>query len=258
MADPVLLSDCKVYLGGYDITGSINSVKLEAKRAELGNSRMGDDAETFYPGLMQVDAGVSGFYEAGSGLVDTVIASPRIISSSYDASEWPLTFAPPSAPGLAGADGNVCYNVRSAQFGYQIGSAHGGLLPYDLTSRVRTGTMDRGTIMMAKATRTATYTGTARQLGAVTASQQLVAILHVFSVTGGSGSVTVTVESDNLVGFATPTTRATFTAVATAAGVGRQVVVTAGAITDDWWRVVATWTAGTNYSAACALAITPI
>lgn len=246
MADPVV-NQTNLWLGGYDFSGEINAISLKAGRAEIVNSRMTDDIAVSHPGIQLVSATADGYWSAGVGSVDAVVHSSRVISN--DASEWPLTFLPNSAPGAAGADGNVAYNLRSAQFGVKFGAEHGQLLPFYMTSRARTGKLDRGTVMLPKASYTGTTTGTIRQLGAVGATEQLVAILHVFSATG---TWTATVESDNDVGFGTPTVRATFTA---ATGITRQVITVAGAITDDWWRVVYTETVAGTSTAAAVLAI---
>lgn len=258
MADPVLNAGTLVWFGGYDLSSELNKVELTAMRAALANSRLPDTLECFYPGIMQVNANINGFWSAGAGSPDAV-AAPRLFPAlTYDASEWPLTFLPSLAPAaVAGADGNYGYNLRSAQYGVKFGAQHGESLPFYLSNKARAGMLDRMQVIAPKATRVATFTGTAYQFGAVTSgTNKVVAALHVFSVTGASGAVTVTIESDNASNFPSPITRGTFTAVATAAGVGRQVVEITSTITDDWWRAVATWTAGTNYSLGVVAGLT--
>lgn len=256
MADPVLVQAPLVWFGGYDLSPALNEVELRAQRKPNPNSRFGDTLECAYPGIMSVDAMVNGFFSAGAGEPDAVVA-PRLFGTP-DVSEWPLTILPPSAPNAtAGADGNIAYNLRAAQFGVKFGGQHGESLPFYLTSRARTGLLDRMQVILPRATRVATATGTAYQLGAIiSGTNKVVVSLHVFSVTGGAGSVTVTIESDNAVGFPSPIVRGTFNAVATAASVGRQTVEITSTISDDWWRAVATWTAGTNYSLAVCAALT--
>lgn len=250
MADPVVNVGTKVWLGGYDLSPDLNMVNLVASRVELPDGRLGDDIVATYPGIMQADSQTDGFYATGSGANDTV-ASSRIITK--EASEWPLTVCPPSAPGAGGAGGNVAYNLRTAQFAMYFGAQHGESLPFRLRSLARTGRLDRGTIIAPKTTFVATTNGTAYQVGAVGATQKAVAILHVFSVNGGTW--TVTIESDNASNFPSAVTRFTFTG---ATGITRQVMELAGAITDDWWRAVVTETvAGTDVNLSVVLAITP-
>jgi hypothetical protein len=251
MADPVLLTDADVWLGGYALDGSVNNLDLRATKAEKPNSRLGDTAETFFPGLAAIDGKVSGFYSAGVGEPDAIL-HPRVLN---DSSEWPLTINPPYAPAASpGADGNIGYTVRTAQFYLSFGGPHGELLPYELTSKTRAGNLYRQTIVLPRATYAATTTGVGRQLGLVSATQKLVATLHVFALTGGSWVVTV--ESDDNAGFTSATTRLTLTAVTTAPN--RLVAELVGPIAvDDYWRVVLTKTGGTSINAAVLLSIEP-
>ena len=255
MADPVFLSDCKLWNGGYDITGSVNQVSLTVDNEEKADARFGDVLQAKYPGMMNPQFNASGFYSASTlavGEPDPVLFS-RLHS---DVTSWPLSVCPPAAPAAAaGADGNLAYTFTGAEFSYQIGAAVGELLPYKIKKLPRsTGNLSRGTILLPKALYAATTTGTGRNLGALTAAQKFVAVLHVFAITGGSWVLTV--ESDDNSGFTTPIVRATFTAVTTAPN--RLLVEVAGAISDNWWRVILTKSGGTNVTAAAVFGIVPI
>lgn len=242
-----------MWLGGYDITAALSAVALAASREEIPHARISDGLATSRPGAQLVDAMLSGAYTAGATEPPALVA-PRILGPGADVSEWPLTVLPPLAPGAAGADGNAAYNLRTAQVGAQWGAQHGELVRFAIASRARTGRLERGTVVLPKATRTASTTGTAYEFGVVTARQKLVCIVHVFSVTGSGGSVTFRIESGTA-GMASPTTRATFNAVAEAPGVGRQVLEVTTVTSDTWWRVVAAWTPGTDYVAAAVAAM---
>lgn len=252
MADPIVFNNAAIWVGPYDITSELNAVNLSAKRAELPDSRFGDDIGAIYPGIMMPEASVAGFYTAGGS--DAQIAAGRIIASAPDASMWPLTLAPPYAPAATpAAAGNNVYTLRGCQTAYKFGAAHGQSLPYDLKSASRSGNgvLDRLTVELPKATMSVTTTSTGRQYGALSAAQKLVAVIHAFVVTGGTW--TLTIESDDNSGFTTPTVRATFTGI-TALGVAAMEV--AGAVTDDWWRAVLTKAGGTSINAAVLLGVT--
>lgn len=236
---PAIASDVRVWLGGYDISGAIEQVMLTAVREAIQNTQLADDVEGAYPGEMTVGADVKGFWSAVAGEPDTIVA-PRMFGSAPDFSEWPLTFLPPVGS-VAGADGACEYTLRAAHFGIVFGGAHGELIPFSLASRARAGSLDRGTVMLPKVSRTGSATGTAYQLGAVTTAAKVVCSLHVFGVTGGT--VSVTVES-GAVGMASPTTRATFDALT---GIGRQTKEVTVVSADDYWRSVVTYTPGTSY-----------
>lgn len=256
MADPVLLSDIRIWNGGYALEGSLNSVHFTTANAELQNCVFGDTLDCKYPGRVSPSVTATGFYSASTlanGEPDPVLVS-RLQS---DVTSWPLTLCPPNAPAAAaGADGNLAYTLTGAEFEYSIGASHGELLPYSFKKLPRSGgSVTRGTVLLPRATYAATTTGTGRQLGTLGSAFKLVTVLHVFAINGGSWVLTV--ESDDNAPFATPTVRQTFTAVTTAPN--RQVQETVGPIaTDNFWRVVLTKTGGTSINVAVALGFSPV
>lgn len=256
MADPCFLTDCKIWNGGYDLTGSINSVSLTASNPELADSRFGDLLEAKYPGRVNPMLSAKGFasFSTLANLEPDAVLFSRVNGS--DVTSWPASICPPSAPPgtAAGADGSLAYTITGAEFEYALSGEHGQLMPYTFKKLPRSGgRLIRGTIVLPKALVSATTTGTGRNLGAITANQIMVAVLHVFAINGGSWVLTV--ESDDNSGFTTPVTRGTFTAVTTAPN--RLVVEIAGAITDNWWRVILTKTGGTSITPSAVLGIVP-
>lgn len=118
----------------------------------------------------------------------------------------------------------------------------GDLAAYELALGVDNAAVD-GYVAAPLALRGA-LTGTAVQLGAVSATKRLYAALYVLG--GTFTNLAVTIESDT-VGFPSPTTVITFSTVASAAG-GQFTSVT-GPITDDYFRFKATIGSGTaNYA----------
>jgi len=79
--------------------------------------------------------------------------------------------------------------------------------------------------------------GTAYELGAVTAAQKLYVAMHVTDVSGVGATLDMIVQSDDAEGFLSPTTRATLTQVTLAGGSTHQWMEVAGPVTDTWWRV---------------------
>jgi hypothetical protein len=252
VADPVLMNDLGVWLGGYDISGSGNACRFGLKNAEVNDARWGDTLDAKYPGVLSPEVSISGFYDSSAaGTADRVIAA-RIAAAQ---ASWPLTLCPPQAPSAAAAaDGNICYTITGAEFAYDLGARHGESMPYTLNRKPKSGgSVARQRILLAKASRAATANGTGRELGAISATQRMVAVLHVFAVDGGTW--TVTIESDDNSNFTSATTRITFTG---ATDVTREVAVLAGPITDTHWRAVLTETAaGTTCTLAVAAGIVP-
>lgn len=257
MAEPVLLDDCKVWLGGSDLSGSLNSIELTAAKAELGNKRFGDGIEVVYPGLAQITANMVGFFSAGATEPDAIVW-PRV-DAEVTSSGWPITFAPPAAPSaLAGAEGNIAYTVVGKQYAYTLGGTHGELLPYNLTSKLEsTYQLYRQMIISAKQLMTTTDTdgftdtGASHEFATVGAEEDMVAVLHAFTHTGAN--VTCTVESDTASGFGSATTRFTFIAIS--GSPARQVMKLSGAIADTWWRAKFTTPDSGGVTAAVLLGI---
>jgi hypothetical protein len=251
----VLLSDCKVYFGGYDLTASLNQVTMTAAKAELGDSRFGDGHEAYFPGLQQVTCSGTGFFSS-SAAAGTVAGEPDpgiFAALNTYASGLPVVFAPPNAPAAsAGAFGNIAYMVVGGPFQYDAMSGeHGQLLGYTFGTKPGSGYwLSRQSILFPKTAISATTQGTGLQLGTLDAGETLVASLHVF--VASSANYDITIESDDNSGFSSATTRATF---ANVTGVTHQVVKVAGPVaTDDYWRAVLTRTGG-SITAAVTLSL---
>lgn len=87
-----------------------------------------------------------------------------------------------------------------------------------------TGQLARGQILHPLAARTSTGNGTVTTFTTPAANQFLCASFHVVAVSG-TGSITFTVATDDAVGFASPTTRITSTAMT---AIGGQFVAVPG------------------------------
>jgi hypothetical protein len=247
-----MFSTLDAYLGQFSIAGSMNSCNFALGNADLEHTAFGDTIEGKYPGLLQPNVQLGGWYKAGVGQPDKIMCDAMLARSSM-----PLTLCPPYAPAaVPGVAGNLAYIVTGAEFGYEIGEAHGRLAPYKLTRKPRSGgSVVRGRVAIPGAVYADTVTGAAYSLGGVLAAgSKLVVVIHVFAVTGG-GSWTLTVESDELVGFGSPTVRLTSAAVTAA---GWQLLELAGPIaTDAFWRAVFTKTGGTSIETAVAFGYSP-
>lgn len=245
MADPVLLNDLAVWYGGYSIGGNQNRTSFRVSAAELKDAAYGDTHDTMFPGLLTPELEMSGRWNS----TEDAIVHPRVNGTR---TSWPVSLAPPYAPAAAcGADGNLAYLITGADFMYEMFGSHGELMPYTLKRMPRSGgSVVRGRVILPAGVVSATTTGTAFQLGALSATQKLVVALHVFAVTGGTW--TLTIESDTASNFPSTATQATFTA---ATGITTEVKEVTGAVTDTWWRAVLTKSGGTSCNAAVVAGI---
>lgn len=90
---------------------------------------------------------------------------------------------------------------------------------------------------------TSSGNSTGIQLGAISSDQTLWALLVVLAA---SGTLDVTVESDDNSGFTSATTRLTF---AQKTAIGAQLLSLAGPQTDDYWRIAFTAGSTPNFTA---------
>lgn len=239
-----ILTNVRLFAVGADLTGNSNKAEISAEMEDkdVTNYRSAGWKEVL-GGLGSAEIAAEGQWEAGdAGKVDDA-------SFAQLGGVGPWTIGPDGA-----AVGDLAYVVNALRSDYKLGDAVGEVAPWSGTAK-STWPVARGQVAHPPGTvETATGTGTALNLGAVTAGKRLYAALHVLSVSGTTPSITVRVESDDTSGFLTPTTRLTFGA---ATAIGGQILRTDGtAITDSWWRVAWTITGTTpSFLFVSALAV---
>jgi len=232
-----VLTDCRIYFNGCDLTGNSNNVSVTTKVKDLQKTNFASlGYEELIGGVSSTEAKCDVMWQSGG---DNSYPDDALFSAlgSYSSS---LTLVP-----TAGTVGSVTYLTQALESDYGVGGKHGELV-MNTPSFTGTWPLVRGQILHPQGTaRTSTGTGTACLLGAASASQRLYACLHVFSVAGTAApTLTVKIQSDDNAGFTTPTDQFTFTA---ATGITGEAKYVAGAITDTYWR--AAWTiTGTNPS----------
>lgn len=224
-----VLTNVRCFAVGVDLTANSNKIELSSEVEVKDSTNYASNGyKEVMGGLAQAEIAGEGQWEAGDpGKVDDASwaqlggIGPWSISANNSA-----------------AVGDLAYLMSAMRAEYKAFDAVGEVAPWTSTAK-STWPMARGQFAHPPGTaRTASGSGTALNLGAVTAGKRLYAALHVLSVSGTTPSITVRVESDDGSGFASPTTRLTFDA---ATAVGGQILRTDGtAITDTWWRMA--WT----------------
>jgi hypothetical protein len=214
-------TDVKWWLGEFDLSADFNAVSLAAGVDLVDNTVYGDDTRSVAGGLQTVRLEGEGYWDSpvdaalysAVGLADTVVSIGPVDGSETSPAFFAQLVSGEYAP-ISGAVGDMAAFRVSGD-----GRGGGGLI--------------RGQIFINRTAVTASSnSGTAVQLGAVTAAQSVYASLHALTVSGGT--LDVTVESDDNSGMTSATTRITFAQVT---AVGSEYASTAGAITDDYWRV---------------------
>ncbi len=221
-----VLTNCKLWVDGNDFSGDVNALKWEYGADEIEDTNMGDTTHVFLGGLKKFKAQLEGAVELGPTALE------GIFFTQVNTADVPVSIGPGT-----GADGEIGYFVQAQTANYSPGAQIGDLKVFDVGINASNNRLVRGTIMH-NSTRTVTANGTARQLGAVSATEKLYAVLHVLATVSGSSPtldvVIASAASDSWPG----TSRITFSQKT---AIGSQFATpVAGAITDTWWRVQAT------------------
>jgi len=222
-----VLTNVRYFLGIVDLTTQSNKVELDWSAEDKDTTNYGSNGKKErIAGLEDVAISAEGQEEHGSlGYIgDHWWNSSRLVEAHTIGSHT--------------ADvGAMAYITEAVKLAKKTLGAAGDVNGYTLTANGNAG-LGIGQFAQSSGTPvTAAVDGTAIQLGALSASQRLIASLHVLSVAGtNTPELTMIVESDSVEAFSgSPETRLTFsTFTTTGSEVQRSAV---GAHTDTWYRV---------------------
>ena len=223
----------KLYVAGNDRSSNWTAISLQIGRETIDWTKGSDTTRLMMPGLKMASLEVEGVTDFADDGQDEDAAA------FLDLTNAPIIVC--ATPGsTSGDEGTFAYAMNAVAGSYtpmqnKIGERVNFTLSAQAASQVA-----RGTIMHDGDTaRSTTANGTARQLGAVSATQRVFACIQCLSASAGD-TLDVLITSDALEAFGSPTTRFTFTQITTTGAY--QWMELAGPITDDWWRVQ--WTVG--------------
>jgi hypothetical protein len=222
------LTDCQVFLDKYDLTSRTNEVTVEAEVDELESTTFASAGNREYAaGLRMTAFDIKGFLDFAAGQSEEALASTLGVTGSL------LSVSTDDAAGSTAVFAKSLHGklTRSAPVGQLV--TFGGTLKSDSPH----GAVE-GKLLVPKRTDTSGSTTTGVQFSAVGASQVAYAILHVFAATG---TLTVTLQSDDNADFSSPTGRISFAAASAASSEWKSA---AGAITDTHWRASFTLPSG--------------
>ena len=218
---PFVLTNQKIYVDGYNLTGTTNALALEYGAELKDCTVLGDDTRVNKGGLKTVQLQVSGFYDAD--------VNDENLYVKLGVADNPISIA---AEGTT--VGDVAYFFKATGGELVTGETIGELNKFSFGAG-SSNTLIKG-VLANDSTETATGDGTGVQLGAVSGLQKLYATLHVVASSGsGDQTLDVTIGSDDNAGFTSEINRLTFTQATTT--VTSEMIEIAGAITDDYFRV---------------------
>ena len=225
----LIISQQKVYWGGYDITGDLSSLALNFGAATPDATALGDTTRKVSAGgLFAASFAHEGYVAGGDTEYSDKLGFDAVAVGGHVVTVCVQT----------GAYGEVAYFMRNLHAEMTRPGTIGEMYKFSANGMPSADRVVRGTVMIPKSTVMSSGNGTGRQLGAVTASQRVYAALHVFSASGTSPTLGVTVESD--AGDTWAGAQTTWLTFSQATGVTAEVKSAAGAITDQWWRVAYT------------------
>jgi hypothetical protein len=225
-----VLVNVQLLLGGFDLSGFSGEFESAAETAmKSANNFAGQGYEIVLPGVTTAAATIKGHSDFATSAVNQTFASAQR-GTQYGLSILPV--------GTNSAAGDPALFMRGLLGDMKPYSGNtGDVADFEMTITGDSAEVD-GVVALPLASRGAA-TGTAIQLGAVTATRRLWAAVHVTA--GTFTNLVVTIESDTT-GFPSPTTVITF---ATVSASGWQFLSVAGPITDDFFRAKTTISTGT-------------
>lgn len=241
----IVLTDAKVYVGGYNLSGYSNEAHVTQNPVMLDATVFGLGTKKNTPGLYDFKADVAGFmdytYPMGAAPLDQLNSFNSALFAKI------LTNGTPdiaSYAALGNAEGDIAFTMQAVNSKFDpLSGAVGTLVPYKLELNAAGLPLVRGVVQGVGLKTVTGGSAAGIQLGAVSATQKLYAGLHVVGASGTTPTLNVTVRSAAASNMASPTTRLTFPQFTTSVGASWQSV--AGAWADTYYDV--RWTiAGTS------------
>lgn len=214
----------KVFVGPLLVEQS-DTVQFGLVVTELDASRFGTAPfSAVHPGLKAFAASISGFEDfdgGGAAVFRALIGAGTLVTVCPEGS---------AASSMAVmAQGMLAQ--RSA-----ISGGVGELATLDLQVAPTGGVVAEGRVTISETTAiTGALNGTVQQLGALTTAQRVYVGVHLRSIAGTTPTLQPILESAALVGFGSPTGRATGTVMSAAGSQWMQSAT--GVISDQFWRV---------------------
>lgn len=243
------LQNAVILYDGYDFQTDMNQVAMELGAEPLDVTTFGQDTRINLAGLQTVATNVSGFWDSdGTGEPDDVLFPDIGATSNPVMSVFPIS----------ATDGQRGFSYKTTRTAYSPSGTVGELFTFSADGPAAKSRLMNTTVLTNATAATTSATGTAANLGDITATGNLYSVLHVTN-TNASGTLDVTLESDSSSGFASPTTRVTFTQVGTSVTAEYADPVTTSATGDTWWRASYTIssTGGPSYDFVVGMSILP-
>ena len=237
MAEKVL-KDCKLLVGGYDISGNTNSMTVTISADVLDRTGFGSSFRKRKSGLKSFEVAGSGFWDASADPANKVGGFDERLFNDIGGTTQTLTIA----EGSSGSKAILGYGVGA---NYAPSGSIGELMGFDFAAQ---GSRDPvfGRLARASTMKGTSGDGIAVKVGtATTSTRKLYAALHVIKGTTKSGhTVDVQIVNADTSAMSSPTTVGGFTQLKTTDHHVRLMWATTKASTENgWYQVI--WKAST-------------
>jgi len=235
MAEKVL-KDCKLLVGGYDLSGNSNSMTVTVSADVLDKTAFGSSFRKRKAGLKNFEMTGSGFWDSSTDPASRVGGFDSKLFNTVGGTSQVITVA----EGSTGSKAIFTYGVGAS---YAPGGSVGELMGFDFAAQGSKRAVF-GKLARASTMKGSSGDGIAIYLGqATTSTKKLHAALHVIKgCTKAGHTVTVHIEADQTSAFATPTTWLTFAQLKTTHHHSK-FATTKASTDNDWYRI--SWTAST-------------
>ena len=235
MAEKVL-KDCKLLVGGYDLSGNSNNVTVTISADVLDKTAFGSSFRKRKHGLKSFEMTGAGFWDSSTDPANRRGGFDTRLFSDVGGTSQVLTVA----EGTTKSKAILTYGVGAS---YAPGGAVGELMGFDFAAQGSNEAIF-GKLARASTMKGSSGDGVAVYLGqATTSTKKLFAALHVIKGCTKSGhTVDIHIEADQTSAFATPTTWLVFTQLKTTHHHSKWGT-TKASTDNDWYRV--SWVAST-------------
>jgi hypothetical protein len=223
------LVNCKIYVGGLDLSGDSNSLNLVHSAEMLDGTVFQPSSvnrtRSYTPGLKTIELSANMFWN--------IDVDDRLFTRIGLANEVA------SVAALGETEGDRVFFTRGIRGQYNpLSGEVGQIITAQLDVKNAGFDLVRGSLM-ASGSKSSSSTSTGLNLGSA-ANKRVFSALHVVSpLTAGAPTFAGIIQSDDNSGFTTPTTRLTHTTMTEDGADWQQATIGAG-VTDNWWR--ASWT----------------
>jgi hypothetical protein len=231
----LVITDAKVLVGGYNLSAFHSSCEMTYEVEILDDTTFGTS------GTRSAKPGLKTFSFTGNMFWDTAV--DEMLFNRIGATPAVMSIAP-----VGNTEGDRSYCLKGVGATYSPASGEvGALMRTNLDARAAGTPLVRGQLM-ATGAKAATGTGSGGLYGAAAIGKRIYSALHVTAIAGTAvPTFTGIIESDDAVGFTSPTTQLTHTAMTAIGADWKEASSGVGGITDTYWR--ASWTiSGTNPS----------